>query len=107
MVQNFAVKTRWNFFFFAISASSAHLLQTTPHLENLDWLLIRFPLSGFRPPSMESVQTSHSLCPVAKFQKGIAKFSLPVNLCEEEILPFFSISSIPSWVVTAFLLKKI
>lgn len=85
MVQNFALKTRWNFFFFDISASSAHLLQTTPHLENLDWLLIRLPLSGFRPPSMESVQMSHSLCPVAKFQKGIAKFSLPVILCEEEI----------------------
>lgn len=72
-------------FLLDIPASSAHLLQTTPHLENLDWLLMRFTLSGFRPPSMESVQTSHSLCPVAKFQKGIAKFSFPVNLCEEEM----------------------
>lgn len=46
----------------------ADLLQTTPHLENLDWLLMREGLLGFLPPSIESVQTSHSLWPVAKFQ---------------------------------------
>lgn len=61
----------------------ANLSHTTPHLENLDWLLMRDGLSGFRPPSRESVQTSQSFFPVAKFQYGIPKFSLPVNLCRE------------------------
>lgn len=46
----------------------ADLLHTTPHLENLDWLLMSEGLSGCRAPSIESVHTSHSLCPVAKFQ---------------------------------------
>lgn len=46
----------------------ADLLHTTPHLENLDWLLMREGLSGFLAPNRESVHTSHSLCPVAKFQ---------------------------------------
>lgn len=55
-------------FFPLPSIFCADLSHTTPHLENLDWLLMRDGLSGFRPPSRESVHTSHSLCPVAKFQ---------------------------------------
>lgn len=51
-----------------LSISGSDLLQTTPHLENLDRSLMRAGLSGFRPPSIESVQMSHSLWPVAKFQ---------------------------------------
>lgn len=66
------------------SVFSSDLLHTTPHLENLDWLLMRKGLSGFLPPSRVSVHTSHSLCPVAKFQYGIAKFSLPVSLCRRK-----------------------
>ncbi|TNN67065.1 Glypican-6 [Liparis tanakae] len=57
----------------------AHLSQTTPHREKRDWLLMRDGLSGLRPPSRASVQTSQSFCPVAKFQYGIPKFSLPYS----------------------------
>lgn len=56
------------YFFPPESVFCADLLHTTPHLENLDWLLMREGLSGFLPPSSESVHTSHSFRPVAKFQ---------------------------------------
>lgn len=59
----------------------SYLLQTTCQRENLELRLIRDGSSGRDAPKSWSVQTSHSFLPLAKFQYGNAKDSLPIRRC--------------------------
>lgn len=59
-----------------------YLLQTTCHRENLELWLIKPGSSGRGAPKSWSVQMSHSFLPVAKFQYGRAKDSLPIRRCK-------------------------